>query len=95
MELGGRVLSGLGWAEALGTPWQPPGNQASLSQGLSRLAGGGSGGHGFCLAAGPLGFPAPGGSQAGPMGKVTKPLSPAEKGVGPLVCSYALHGNRR
>lgn len=28
-------------------------------------------------------------------GKVTKPLSPAQKGVRPLVCSYALHGNRR
>lgn len=70
-----------------------PGNTASLSQGLSSPAGGGSGGCGFCSAAGPLGFPAPGGSHAGRLGKVTKPLSPVEKGVRPLVCSYVLHGN--
>ena len=91
--------AGSSWSQrgegALGAPRQPPGNTASLSQGLSRPAGGGGGGCGFCLAAGPLGFPAPGGSHAGRSGKVTKPLSPVEKGVRPLVCSYVLHGNRR
>lgn len=88
-----RVLSGPSVGGALGVPWQLPGNAASLSQGLG-LAGGDGGGSGFCLAARPLGFPEPGGSHAGRLGKVTKPLSPAEKGVRPLVCSYALHGNR-
>lgn len=91
----GRVLSGSGVGRG---PWEPRGSllgkQQPLSQGLSGLAGGGGGGRGFCLAAGPLGFPAPGGSHAGRLGKVTKPLSPTEKGVRPLVRSYALHGNR-
>lgn len=67
------------------TPQHPPENEASLSQGLSRPSGGGSGAHGFCLAAVPLGFPALGCSHAGPLGKATKPLSPAEKGVASCV----------
>lgn len=91
----GRVLSGSCMGRG---PWEPRGSflgkQHPLSQGLSGPAGGGGGGHGFCLAVGPLGFPAPGGSHAGRLGKVTKPLSPTEKGVRPLVHSYALHGNR-
>ena len=88
--------AGSSWSQrgegALGAPRQPPGNTASLSQGLSRLAGGGGGGCGFCLAAGPLGFPAPGGSHAGRSGKVTKPLSPVEKGVRPLCAAMCSMG---
>lgn len=78
-------------------PWEPHGSLLGTQCAFPRDSVGwreGAAGRGFCLAAGPLGFPARGGSHAGLLGKVTKPLSPAEKGLRPLVCSYALHGNR-
>lgn len=54
-----------------------------------------AGGCGFCLAAGPLGFPAPGGSHARPLGQGNKaPFSSGEERQ-PLVCGYVLHRNRR
>lgn len=79
-------------------PWEPHGSLLGTQCAFPRGSVGwreGAAGRRFCLAAGPLGFPARGGSHAGLLGKVTKPLSPAEKGLRPLVCSYALHGNRR
>lgn len=65
---------------ALETPWQPPGNTASLSQGLSRLVGGGRGGRGFCLAAGAVRIPSAGRLSRRPLGQGNKaPFSSGER----------------